>query len=1021
MKKSFAIISMLILLSWGTKAQTITFNLLHAPCNNDGVLVIQTSGIIPPYVLYIQNSPSSFYDTLSTANDTLFNYSGDNLNVYLDSAGYYTHPTNFAAHFMFRDSIYAPPVICPAINNAIAFAVGGGTAPFTVQWFITNPFYGSTYLTTGNPVTLQTNGYSVVITDANGCIGQSYYDSVFYQVPFNYTVSSTATNCTNGTATVNIPTGGMPPYTYLWNNGSTSPSLSGLMMGVYTVTVTDAQGCYSSDFANVTQITSITDSSVVTPATCLNNNGSIISFGIGGVSPYSYQWSNGQTTQRIAGLPTGYYNGTVQDANGCISYNYGYSISSSTPITVTYSSTSSLCTAATGTATLNITGGTLPYTINWSTFPFQTTATATNLSPGDYAFTVTDSVGCLQSGTIHVPAVSVVTASIATANTLCLLQNGSASMIMNSGTAPYTYIWSNGATSAAINGIPSGAYSCTVTDAVHCSVTKQTYVYQGSPLSLYFSTTDASCIFISDGTATVNVLGGTPPLTYFWSNGSTSSTAAGLATGWYWLTVHDASGCATSENVFVNYNHANNNCYCTVTGKVYDDANANCTLDAGETGIQNIMMHLSGQGYTFTDAQGNYSFIVPSGSYTLSENVGGYYPLAGCQNNNIVVNVTAAAGCTDTINIANVINPIHDIGIYTTYYTTPPIPGNVYYQNVIVNNEGTVSEPSILMGYRHDGQLNYSSVSPGLFTQLSPALAPDWYSIASSFPTLAPHTTQSFTLQYNVSANIPINTEVNFNDSAVYISPMSNWLSDYTPWNNVDAYSTNVVGAWDPNQKEVSPKGTGEVGYIGRADSVLTYTIHFQNTGNYNAQNIYLIDSLSSNLNIATLKPVYSNHSFTTSVNETGVVKFTFNNIYLPYNPPSSIGELIYTIHLKPNLADFTQIKNTANIYFDYNAPVCTNTTLNTINHSLGIASLSNSNNDIMIYPNPSTGLFTVSSLKHKVQNIKVLNILGEEVLQSTINNQQTIIDLSGYRKGLYFVQITDENKNMVNRKIVVE
>ena len=250
---------------------------------------------------------------------------------------------------------------------------------------------------------------------------------------------------------------------------------------------------------------------------------------------------------------------------------------------------------------------------------------------------------------------------------------------------------------------------------------------------------------------------------------------------------------------------------------------------------------------------------------------------------------------------------------------------------------------------------------------------------------------------------------------------MSNWLSDYTPWNNVDAYSTNVVGAWDPNQKEVSPKGTGEVGYIGRADSVLTYTIHFQNTGNYNAQNIYLIDSLSSNLNIATLKPVYSNHSFTTSVSETGVVKFTFNNIYLPYNPPSSIGELIYTIHLKPNLADFTQIKNTANIYFDYNAPVCTNTTLNTINHSLGIASLSNSNNDIMIYPNPSTGLFTVSSLKHKVQNIKVLNILGEEVLQSTINNQQTIIDLSGYRKGLYFVQITDENKNMVNRKIVVE
>ena len=538
---------------------------------------------------------------------------------------------------------------------------------------------------------------------------------------------------------------------------------------------------------------------------------------------------------------------------------------------------------------------------------------------------------------------------------------------------------------------------------------------------MYFSTTDASCIFISDGTATVNILGGTPPLTYSWSNGSATATANGLATGWYWLTVHDASGCTTTENVFVNYNHANNSCYCTVIGKAYDDTNTNCTLDAGDTGIQNIMMHISGQGYTFTDAQGNYSFIVPSGSYILSENVGGYYPLAGCQNNNIVVNVTAAAGCTDTINIANVINPIHDIGIYTTYFTTPPIPGYTYYQNVIVNNEGTITEPSILMGYKHDGQFNYSSVSPGLFTQLSTALAPDWYSIASSFPTLAPHTTQSFTLQYNIPANIPIGTAVNFNDSAVFTSPMSNWLSDYTPWNNVDAYSTNVVGAWDPNQKDVSPKGSGEQGFINRSDSILTYTIHFQNTGNYNAQNIYLIDTLSSNLNIATLKPVYSNHSFTTSVSEIGVVRFNFNNIYLPYYAPSSIGELIYTIHLKPNLPDLTKIKNTANIYFDYNAPIRTNTILNTINHALGIASLPYSINDIQIYPNPTTGIFSVSSLKNKIQNVKVLNIIGEEVFQSAINSQQTTIDLSSFRKGIYFVQITDENKNLVNRKIVVE
>ena len=858
----------------------------------------------------------------------------------------------------------------------------------------------------------------MIVTDANGCT-YSTADTISYSSTINDTVFSTVANCTNGTATVSAPSGGIAPYTYLWSNGATSSSISGLMMGYYSIIVTDAQGCYNSQYTYINQGITIHDSSVVTPTTCLNNNGRIITFGSLGVSPYSYLWSNGQTTQTISNLATGYYSVTVTDANGCIGQGGSY-VNTSTPINVTYSSTPSLCTSPTGTTTLTINGGTIPYTTNWSTFPAQTGITATNLSPGDYAFNVTDNVGCVQSGSVHVPAVSVVTASISETPPMCLLANGAAAITMNSGTPPYTYLWNTGSTTAAINGIASGDYSCTVTDFMHCTVTKQIYLYQGSPLTLNISTTPASCIFISDGTATVNVTGGTAPYTYSWSSGTNTPTATLLATGWYWLTVTDANGCESDKNVFVNYNAANDSCYCTVKGKVYDDANVNCTLNTGEIGIQNIMMHLSGRGYTFTDALGNYTFIVPSGSYMLSENVGGYYPLAGCQNNNIVVNVTAAAGCTDTINIANVINPLHDIGIYTSYYQTPPIPGNVYQQNVIVNNEGTVTESNILMGYKHDGQLNYSSVSPGLFTQLNPVLAPDWYSIAGAFPTLAPHTTESFIVQYNVPANIPIGTQINYNDSAVYTSPMTNWLSDYTPWNNVDAYSTNVVGAWDPNVKEVSPKGYGVPGFITQNDSVLTYTIHFQNTGNYNAQNIYLLDTLSNNLNLATLKPIYATHSFATTVTETGVMKVTFNNINLPYSLPASIVELIYTIHLKPNLVDYTQIKNTASIYFDYNAPVRTNTTLNTISHNAGVEQLK-TNNDILIYPNPSTGIFAVSSLKYKLQNIKVMNILGEEILQSTINNQQTTIDLSAYRKGIYFIQITDENKNVMNRKLVLQ
>src|SRR5262249_38729319 len=157
--------------------------------------------------------------------------------------------------------------------------------------------------------------------------------------------------CTNGTASVTASSGATLPLGYSWSTGSTSSSISGLSMGYYNVTVTDAIGCSATVYAYVSQAVAISAPTTPTPATCTSSDGSIIPFGAGGVPPYAYPWSNGATTASQSGLASGYYGVTVHDANGCIGTGGGY-VSVSTPITVTSTSTASSCTSATGSASI---------------------------------------------------------------------------------------------------------------------------------------------------------------------------------------------------------------------------------------------------------------------------------------------------------------------------------------------------------------------------------------------------------------------------------------------------------------------------------------------------------------------------------------------------------------------------------------------------------------------------------------------------------------------------------------------
>lgn len=1022
-------------------AQTMTGSITTQPCNNNGVLSVTVTGLVAPvsYTYYIGNTSVNHFAVNSLTDQLVGLAASNNSAIYCsasDGVNFVSTTVTFTNPFYVNAN--ATNAVCPATMGTLTAATFSGTpGPFTYNWTDINS--GLSYL--GNNVTAPIGTYSLIVTDQiTGCNMQlsDTATTIFQNSNIIMSYTSTTANCTNGTAGGTV-SGGIPPYTYLWNTGANTASITNLIQGVYTATVTDAQGCVNNNSwssAYVQQAININVNTSSTNATCIQNNGSAIAFATGGTAPYSYLWYNGQTTQSISGLSgPSFGNIFVTDANGCIGQGT-VNISSTTPINVTYSTTPSSCTAPTGSAGLTINGGTAPYTIVWNTYPTTSTGTSvSNLSAGQYGFTVTDAVGCIRTGVVVIPSVSTINANLNVTAVICPATIGSVFANVSGTNPPFTYNWSNGSTATQINNVSLGGYSCLITDAVGCSVTKYASLYSTSPISIGLTSTPATCKYNADGSILAIANGGFASYVYSWNNGQTGANATGLAYGYYSVNVTDANGCSANTNqIYVGYNAANNSCYCTISGKVYKDANSNCTIDGGETGIQNIMIHCSGIGYAFTDVNGNYSFQVPTGTYTLTESVNSTYPLALCQSNTQVQTVTASSGCTATLNFANNVVPLHDLHIITTSYPyNSPIPGNAYHQRVIIENNGTLQESAIQIGYKTDGQLGSFTASPNIFTQNDAINFPNNYSINTGFSSLAPGTSDEINMTYNTPTNIPLGTQVNFYDSVAHMAPINtSWLLDQTPWDNVENYQQTVIGSFDPNFKEVSPQGNGPQGYIASKDSLLSYVIHFQNEGTYFAQNISVVDTLDADLDWSTLRPGYADHNYTTTVSETGVITFKFANINLAwksqYGDLMSSGMVTYTIKRKRNVAQGTQFKNTAAIYFDYNAPVITNTTLNTLNDALTSVEekVMIDNSDVVLYPNPAANALNISI------NVKESSAKGQviifDIAGKVLSSQDITLDAgknimsqntSDLSSGIYFVQVKF-NESFVTKKLVI-
>ncbi|MEI6435400.1 MAG: T9SS type A sorting domain-containing protein [Bacteroidota bacterium] len=354
----------------------------------------------------------------------------------------------------------------------------------------------------------------------------------------------------NGSIDLTVITGA-PPYTYLWSAGATTEDISGLAAGWYSVTVTESTSLASTGSWEVTQpaVLEIVHATPRNPSCNGADNGAILITVTGGTPgyTYTYEWSNGQTSQNLpCCLFAGCYTVTITDLHGCQASGNWCLIEPEAPLTVAGSVASLICNGAgNGSVDLTVSGGTFPYEYTWSNG--QSTQDVSGLAAGNYSVTVRDVLGCPNTTEWTVNQPEAIILNITESPPLCHGDaNGSLDLTVSGGTPGYLYLWNTGETTQDIAGLASGWYSVTVTDANTCQINSSWEVTEPDILTLNGNASPVLCRGSSNGSISVTVSGGTSPYQYSWNNGATVKDIAGLTVGWFTVTITDAHACQTS-------------------------------------------------------------------------------------------------------------------------------------------------------------------------------------------------------------------------------------------------------------------------------------------------------------------------------------------------------------------------------------------------------------------------------------------------------------------------------------------
>jgi len=537
--------------------------------------------------------------------------------------------------------------VCVGSTIQLTSTPSGGTAPYSYTWSGPAGYTSSVQNPTRLNASISMGGwYTLTVTDVNGCTATA---STYVTVNANPNVvcsvlQQPGCGLNTGQATVAV-SGGQTPYSYLWSNGATTQTVSGLGAGTYTIVVTDANGCEGSCTVVLTSTQSPNVLVNANGPVCVGSTIQLTSTPSGGTAPYSYSWSGpaGYTssvqnpTRLNAGISMGgWYTLTVTDVNGCTATASTYVTVNGNPNVVCSVSQQPGCGLNTGQATVAVSGGQLPYSYLWSNG--ATTQTVSGLGAGTYTVLVTDANGCEGSCTVVLTSTQSPNVLVSANGPVCVGSTIQLTSTPSGGTAPYSYTWSGpaGYTSSVQNPTRlnasismGGWYTLTVTDVNGCTATASTYVTVNANPNVVCSVLQQPGCGLNTGQATVAVSGGQTPYSYLWSNGATTQTVSGLGAGTYTIVVTDANGCEGSCTVVL-----------TSTQSPNVLVNANGPVCVGST----IQLTSTPSGGT---APYSYSWSGPAGYTSSVQNptrlnagisMGGWYTLT----------VTDVNGCTAT-------------------------------------------------------------------------------------------------------------------------------------------------------------------------------------------------------------------------------------------------------------------------------------------------------------------------------------------------------------------------------------
>jgi gliding motility-associated-like protein len=444
------------------------------------------------------------------------------------------------------------PVSCFGGNDGtIEISVSGATPTYTYAW--------SNGATTTKLSNLTAGNYTVTVTDILNCELIEIKTVAEPIAPVAVVANVTDANCYKGSDGIIVldVAGGTAGYTYHWATSTFivindyDSILSNVKAGNYLVTVTDTKGC--SDSLNI----AMGEPSEFKLDVVANNgvscfgiaDGNITVNAVGGNAPYNYVWDNGVTINSLDSLASGEYTITVTDAKNC-ELSITYTIDGPTePLSAEVISTPVKCfDDENGTASLTVRGGTQPYQVTWTNG--ETGYALYNLAAGPYTITVFDNNGCLvKTGTYVNGPVKPLDIAFTTDSVKCFGgKDGSIAVTLEGGTTPYKYYWADtlnlfNNNRESINNLEAKDYLFRVVDYFGCDRSVIIPVYEPTPLSAIFNTSNIKCYGNSDGAIKVLASGGVPPYDFRWNDTVTGGTLTAIEAGNYAVTITDFNNC----------------------------------------------------------------------------------------------------------------------------------------------------------------------------------------------------------------------------------------------------------------------------------------------------------------------------------------------------------------------------------------------------------------------------------------------------------------------------------------------